>query len=154
MSGVVKSNRKKLLHNDILWDGDSAFFQKEKRREFVNSHPPLSDQEFLARCQIPGKLEAYALAVRKAMARVCHVNAESIFPETTPPELIALIFQWDDLDFLIQLETQLQVMIPETFEFPSFTAWFQIEMNHNNPLAFGGWTLKVASALAEKLGDL
>jgi len=57
-------------------------YERERRREFNERFPPISDDEFLARCP-PGTNPAIALKVRKIVSRQLGVEYERIYPSSS-----------------------------------------------------------------------
>jgi hypothetical protein len=57
----------------------SLCIEKERRSEFNNRFPPLTDAEFLARCK-PGVNPVTALKVREIVAEQCGVERSRVYP--------------------------------------------------------------------------
>jgi hypothetical protein len=99
--------------------GATALWIRHRRtvRQSVESwrgRSPMSDREFLRRCQVPDesvKIDV-ALAVRRAIAELGTVTAETILPDDRLFEDLGQLPFWDSLDwlhFILTTERQLGV---------------------------------------------
>jgi hypothetical protein len=128
-----------------VWDGDGSLCPSRCRKKFTKSRKPLSDSEFVEQASIPSELAGRVLAVRGVMAEICHVAPGIIYPQDKPPELIKLMFEWDEIDFLVRLEQNLGVEIKN--ELPTFTGWRFFWWGENGAASFSDWALRVARVI-------
>ena len=85
----------------------------------MTDRPTETDENFLALCDLPPHSRALnvATAVRRTIASFAHVKPEMIHSEDRIPEDLGDIFLRESpivVEFLMQLEEQLEIRIPDS----------------------------------------
>src|SRR4051812_40241940 len=94
---------------------------KSKRENFVGSRTALSRVEFALRLGAPAERQAFVVAARAALGRVCHVPESQIYPDDDPQRLAELVGDWDDLQLILELEQLLHISVGDSgHDFPRF----------------------------------
>jgi len=118
-----------------------------RRQRFTRNAVRLSNDEFTKALQSPTHLAPVLITLRNTMATLCKVPADTIHPHHTPKELTSLISDWDQVVFILDLESAFHVEIPDekASDFPSFVGeraflWLKKPAN-----SFGEWCMKAAT---------
>jgi hypothetical protein len=85
----------------------------EKVATFCAGRSELSDEEFVAACDLPSDAETVriALAVRRAVAAIGSVDPRFIQPDDAYPKPLIMLPFWDSIDwlaFVMELEKELE----------------------------------------------
>jgi hypothetical protein len=118
---------------------------KSKRGKFVEGRTPLSGEEFALRVGALAERQPFVLAARTALGRVCHVPESHIYPEDNPERLAELVWDWDDLGVILELERLLHISVGDPGEdFPRFLFGRFFWRKWPGPKSVGEWTMQVA----------
>jgi hypothetical protein len=125
---------------------------KSKRKRFVDSRPPLSDEDFLSRTSVRPEWRGFALAAREALGRVCQIPADRIYSEDDPESLAELaLLDWDDMNVVIELEQLLRVPLGDPGDdFPRFLPGRFFWRKWPAPKTVGEWAGRVAEHVRSK----
>jgi len=135
---------------------------RRHREEFCESRARLSDVDFCVRLNVPVEKHPFVAATREALGRVCKVPAVLIYPEDRPDVFWKMIWDWDPLNVILELESILNVALDRRLseELPPLFVWGQLIVQFRKPFIYrrpagpsnvGEWTVRVADYLAGKL---
>ena len=115
------------------------------REKFVEGRTPLLGDEFALRVGAPAERQAFVLAARATLGRVCHVPESHIYPEDDPERLAELVWDWDDMAVILELEQLLHVSVGDRGDdFPRFLFGRFLWRKWPGPKSVGEWTMQVA----------
>ncbi|HPG01338.1 MAG TPA: hypothetical protein PLE77_14875 [Kiritimatiellia bacterium] len=117
-----------------------------RRRGFMARSVPLSDEEFLRCIDAPKEFQRLILALRKRTARLCKVPSDMIRPEHRPQDLFPLMPGWDSMMFILAMESELNITIPQPDDpmFPTFPGEGFLCFVRQPADSFGQWCIDTA----------
>jgi len=111
----------------------------------------LSDDDFALRVGAPPERQAFVLAARSALGRVCNIPESRIYPEDQPERLAELVWDWDDTGVVLELEQLLYVSVGDPRNgFPRFLSGRFFWRKWPGPKSVGQWTAQVAEHIHER----
>jgi hypothetical protein len=125
---------------------------KSKRQEFIGRTTALPDDDFISRLRIRPECQSFALAAREALGRICQVPPSHIHPEDKPELLAELVWDWDDMAVILEMEQLLHVPLGGHAEdFPRFIPGRFLWRKWPGPKTIGDWAAQVAEHVHLKL---
>src|SRR5712671_6491048 len=125
---------------------------KSKREKFVGSKTALSDDDFVSGLSMRPECQKFALAAREALGRICQVPPSHIHPDDKPEFLAELVWDWDDMALVLEMEQLLHVPIGGAAEnFPRLIPGRFFWRKWPGPKTVGEWTAQVAEHVYLKL---
>jgi hypothetical protein len=125
--------------------GKGTMFLKTRRKKFVDQHSVLPDEDFLRAVGARLDLARFVSAARRAVAEICHVPSEAIHPADAPATLASLAtLDWDDLQVIMSVESELGVSLGEGLDAPRFLAGRFFWRSWPAPETFGEWVVQFA----------
>src|SRR5262245_40126688 len=120
-------------------------FLKSRRRKFVEQRSALADADFVREVGARPNVARFVTAARRAVAQSCHVPSEAIRPADAPATLAGLAtFDWDDLQVIMGVESELGVSLGEGFDAPRFLPGRFFWRSWPAPKTFGEWVIQFA----------
>ncbi len=131
------------------------FNRKSKPSPFTGREP-LTDAAFLESISVENTHQGLALSIRRAVAKVCGLDAQILHP-TDPTPLLAEVASkragrdWDDIEIVFAMEEELGRSLPYgvTSEFPPFVPWRFFGLKGSIPIDFGDWIQRVVAVLGD-----
>lgn len=123
--------------------------------------PPLAGRKAMADCLFAESLSIdernynLALSIRRAVAKVCQVEAQLLYP-TDPTLLLAeqaathnTWQDWDDIYIVFALEDELEreLLVEVAAALPRFLQWRLFWLKGSSPANFGEWVEKAVAVL-------
>jgi hypothetical protein len=124
---------------------------KSKRQKFVGARSPLSDPDFAAGVGLQPERSNLAIAAREALGRICQIPASQIYPDDDPALLAELVWDWDDMAVILELEELLHIPLGQPgSDFPRFLYGRFFWRKWPGPKTVGEWAAQVADHVHSK----
>ena len=116
---------------------------KSRRRKLLESRVAFSDDDFLRAVGAQPKDARFILAARRAVARVCRMAPEVIYPDDPPSMFEPLpTLAWDDSEVVLEIESELGIALGS--DPPRFLPGRFFWRHYPAPGTFGEWAVKFA----------